>query len=526
MNRWSVKKKLATMIAAIIISFMILTAFLLSRQADTTTELQSLYEKDYQAASIIGQIDGLLTRVDINILRMIAIGDPASIATWKSQNTENFTKVETLLNTLKPIIDSSMTSSFDGLLSSYTLMRKGMEHQVQAVESGDMKNASEINKNEVKANADQTFGALFTLKKAQDELANAKVTEQQNIDMTTRIISLLAVIVVALASILLGAVILRSLLRQLGGEPLVASQVVNLMAQGDLSHPISVKDNDQVSLLAQLKEMQASLSGIVTSVRSNAESLATASIQISQGNQDLSQRTEEQASALQQTSATMEQLGSTVSNNAENARQANQLASGASTLAAEGGQMVERVIETMKGINSSSKKISDIINVIDSIAFQTNILALNAAVEAARAGEQGRGFAVVASEVRNLAQRSANAAKEISELITNSVGQVEQGSQLVDEAGETMTRIMTAINQVTDIVSEISASSQEQSSGVKQVGQAITQIDSVTQQNAALVEESAAAAENLKEQAQQLVHAVAVFQVTPMVTQPHLYLGR
>ncbi|MCI4237950.1 cellobiose phosphorylase [Dickeya dianthicola] len=526
MNTWSIKKKLGMMIAIIIISFVALTVFLLSRQTATTSELQRLYEKDYQAASMIGQIDGLLTRVDINILRMIAIGDPASIAGWKSQNTENFTKVEGLLSKLKAIIDPTMAQSFDGLVSSYTLMRKGMEHQVQAVESGDMKNASEINKNEVKGPADKTFGELSALKKYQDELANKKVVEQQSSDVTTRIISLLAAGIVALGSVILGTMILRSLLRQLGGEPMAAAQVVNRMAQGDLSGLIPVKDNDQFSLIAQLNEMQSSLSGIVTSVRSNAESLATASIQISQGNQDLSQRTEEQASALQQTSATMEQLGSTVSNNAENARQANQLALGASTLAAEGGSMVGRVIETMKGINDSSKKISDIINVIDSIAFQTNILALNAAVEAARAGEQGRGFAVVASEVRNLAQRSANAAKEISTLINNSVVQVEQGSRLVDETGVTMTQIVAAINQVTDIVSEISASSLEQSSGVKQVGQAITQIDTVTQQNAALVEESAAAAENLKEQAQQLVQAVAVFQVASNAAQPRLLLGR
>ncbi|MCX8956041.1 methyl-accepting chemotaxis protein [Erwinia psidii] len=513
MKKWSVKKKLLVMISTIIIFFILLAVFLLSRLSAATSELQFLYEKDYKAASILGQIDGLLTRIDINTLRMIAIGDPTSIALWKKQNTDNFTSVESQLDDLKLIIDSSMASSYANLISSYTLMRKGMEHQVAAIEKGDAVGARGINKEEVKPYADTTFHELVTLKKYQDDLASEKVTNQKNIAATTSMISFFAVVFVAVASILLGVMLLRSLLQQLGGEPLEAMREVNLMAKGDLSQRIQLKYKNQMSLLAQLKEMQSSLSALVTNVRGNAESLATASMQISQGNHDLSQRTEEQASALQQTSATMEQLGVTVSSNAENARQANHLASGASELATKGGQIVDRVISTMKGINSSSKKISDIINMIDSIAFQTNILALNAAVEAARAGEQGRGFAVVASEVRNLAQRSANAAKEISMLITDSVGQVEQGSLLVDETGETMVQIISAIQQVTNIVSEISISSMEQSSGVKQVGQAITQIDTVTQRNAALVEESAAAAENLRIQAHKLVQTVAVFQV-------------
>ncbi|KKF34552.1 cellobiose phosphorylase [Erwinia tracheiphila] len=511
MKKWSVKKKLIVMISTIILFFVLLAVFLLSRLSAATAELQILYEKDYNAASIIGQVDGLLTRIDINTLRMIAIGDPASIAIWKKQNTDNFTGVENLLIELKPIVDSSMRSSYDSLISSYAMMRKGMEHQVVSIEKGDLAGARAINKEEVKPYADTTFHELVTLKTSQDKLASEKVSNQKNTAAATKMISFVTVALVAMVSIMLGGLLLRSLLQQLGGEPLEAMREVNLMAKGDLSHHIELKYQNQMSLLAQLKDMQSSLSALVTNVRSNAENLATASMQISQGNQDLSQRTEEQASALQQTSATMEELGVTVSNNAENARQANYLASGASELATKGGQIVDRVIATMKGINHSSKKISDIINMIDSIAFQTNILALNAAVESARAGEQGRGFAVVASEVRNLAQRSANAAKEINALITDSVVQVEQGSLLVDETGETMVQIISAIQQVTNIVSEISISSVEQSSGVKQVGQAITQIDTVTQRNAALVEESAAAADNLKNQAHKLVETVALF---------------
>ncbi|KQV83017.1 methyl-accepting chemotaxis protein [Rhizobacter sp. Root1221] len=311
-----------------------------------------------------------------------------------------------------------------------------------------------------------------------------------------------------------GWMLARSIVRQLGGEPARATELVRSVAAGDLAVRIHLREGDTTSLMAQLKEMQTSLVKVVSNVRQNSESVATASAQIAQGNNDLSQRTEEQASALEETAASMEELSSTVKQNADNARQANQLALGASTVAIKGGEVVGQVVDTMKGINDSSKKIADIISVIDGIAFQTNILALNAAVEAARAGEQGRGFAVVASEVRNLAGRSAEAAKEIKSLIVASVERVEQGTALVDQAGATMTEVVSSIKRVTDIVGEISAASTEQSAGVSQVGEAINQMDQVTQQNAALVEESAAAAESLKVQARQLVQAVAVFKLT------------
>lgn len=259
--------------------------------------------------------------------------------------------------------------------------------------------------------------------------------------------------------------------------------------------------------------MQSSLVKVVSSVRQGSESVATASAEIAHGNHDLSSRTESQASALEQTAASMEELGAAVKQNAESARTANQLAQSASTVAIQGGEVVGRVVETMKGINESSRKIFDIISVIDGIAFQTNILALNAAVEAARAGEQGRGFAVVASEVRSLAGRSAEAAKEIKSLIGASVERVEQGSALVDQAGKTMTEVVASIRRVTDIMGEISAASNEQAMGVAQVGEAVTHMDQATQQNAALVEEMAAAASSLKSQAEDLVQTVAVFEL-------------
>ena len=328
--------------------------------------------------------------------------------------------------------------------------------------------------------------------------------------MLIRNVSVASIVAGLLFAVSFGFFLVRGISRSL--EHAVA--VSDAIAQGDLTRSIHVEGRDEVArLMVALSAMKDKLAQVVSGVRESSEGVATASAQIAQGNSDLSQRTEEQASALEQTAASMEELSSTVRQNADNARQANQLALSASTVAVSGGEVVGRVVETMKGINDSSKKIVDIISVIDGIAFQTNILALNAAVEAARAGEQGRGFAVVASEVRGLAQRSGEAAKQIKALISNSVDRVEQGSALVDQAGATMQEVVTAIRRVTDIMGEISAASIEQSSGVTQVGQAVTQMDQATQQNAALVEESAAAAESLKMQAQQLVSAVAVFKL-------------
>jgi methyl-accepting chemotaxis protein-1 (serine sensor receptor) len=314
-------------------------------------------------------------------------------------------------------------------------------------------------------------------------------------------------------ALVLGWLITRRLVTALGAEPADLSDAAQRVAEGDLSPLRGADEAADGSVLASMGKMQGQLVGLISQVRTSADSIATASAQIAQGNNDLSARTEEQASALEETAASMEELSATVKQNADSARQANQLAQGASAVAIKGGDVVGQVVQTMKGINDSSKKISDIIGVIDGIAFQTNILALNAAVEAARAGEQGRGFAVVASEVRNLAGRSAEAAKEIKTLIGASVERVEQGSALVDQAGATMSEVVASIQRVTDIMGEISAASTEQSAGVSQVGEAVTQMDQATQQNAALVEESAAAAESMKVQAQQLVQAVSVFKL-------------
>ena len=314
-------------------------------------------------------------------------------------------------------------------------------------------------------------------------------------------------------TVLFGVLVSRSITGQLGGEPSDANELARSVAKGDLSVQVQLHPGDDSSMMAHFKIMVQSLAQVVGQVRINAESVASVSGQIAQGNSDLSQRTEEQASALEQTAASMEELGSTARLNADNVKQASKLAFNASDVAVKGGEVVSQVIDRMKSINEASQKIGDIINVIDGIAFQTNILALNAAVEAARAGEQGRGFAVVASEVRTLAQRSAEAAREVKRLISTSVERVEQGSVLVDQAGNTMNEVVTAIKQVTDLMSEVNVAISEQTASVAQVSDAVSQMDQVTQQNAALVEESAAAASSLGNQARQLVQTVDVFKL-------------
>ncbi len=357
------------------------------------------------------------------------------------------------------------------------------------------------------------FKAVDDSTALQDEMANELArTASEQAALGVQIMSALALGMVAIGAAV-GWAVTRSLRQALGAEPAALSAAVSRVADGDLSQPLPVAARDSASVLANVARMQAQLAQVVATVRQNSDSVATASSEIAQGNEDLSQRTEEQASALQQTAATMEELSTTVRNNADSAKQANQLATGASGVAQQGGEIVGQVVATMQSINESSNRIGDIIGVIDGIAFQTNILALNAAVEAARAGEQGRGFAVVASEVRNLAGRSAEAAKEIKALIGQSTAQVQQGSALVDQAGKTMGEIVGAIQRVSDMVAEITASSAEQSSGFQQVGEAVSQMDQVTQQNAALVEESAAAAANLRGQARQLVEAVSIFKL-------------
>ncbi|HEU4815471.1 methyl-accepting chemotaxis protein [Janthinobacterium sp.] len=354
----------------------------------------------------------------------------------------------------------------------------------------------------------RVLGALDSLVAYEGEQAAQAATQAETLSASARA----SMIILGSVAVLLGAfvawIITRSITRPINAAVAVAETV----ASGDLSSHIVVNSSDETGrLLGALKAMNDSLLGVVAQVRHGTDAIATASSEIAAGNLDLSSRTEEQASSLEETASSMEELTSTVKQNADNARQANQLAKSASEVAVRGGSIVAQVVDTMGTINDSSKKIVDIIGVIDGIAFQTNILALNAAVEAARAGEQGRGFAVVATEVRNLAQRSAGAAKEIKELIAASVANVDTGSRLVNEAGQTMGDIVDSIVRVTDIMGEITSATHEQTIGIEQINMAIAQMDEVTQQNAALVEEAAAASQSMQEQAGELAHVVGFF---------------
>lgn len=357
-------------------------------------------------------------------------------------------------------------------------------------------------------------------RKYSDQQARASV-EDSDRSYAARRVWLVGVSIVAVASAaMLGWFITRSLFQLLGAEPAELTVAVRKVAQGDLNVVAGSEGAPAGSVLGSVAAMQSQLERIIGQVRSAADSIADASGEIAQGNQDLSHRTEQQASSLQTTSSSLEQFGSTVKQNAESAGLADQLARGASEVATRGSAVVDQVVAVMKGINESSRMVADIVGVIDSIAFQTNILALNAAVEAAGAGEHGRGFAVVAGEVRELAQRSAKAAKEIKALIAESVGRVDQGAALVDRAGETMTEVVASIRRVTDLMGDISLASSEQSAGLTQMVHAMSQLDQMTQQNASLVEESAAAAESLKLHADQLVGAVAVFKLAEQVHAP------
>ncbi len=480
--------------------------------SSSNAALQTVYEDRTVALAQLGDIQQRLVTNGF-LLVSAALDATPDVATKNTAAVE--ANIATISKSWDVFMATKLTVEEEKAAKQFALVRAqfaadGLLPTIKALRAGDFSQATKLSIETLPKLYGPTRDAMEVLVKIQTAEAKQEYDAAERRYGMLRLLSIVSMVLGVGFAIALGLYLVRTVSQGLDQ----AIGMANAIAAGDLTVAVAANGRDEIAqLLGAVGVMKDSLSRLVIRVRQGSESVATASAEIAQGNQDLSARTEAQASALEETASSMEELSATVKQNADSARQANQLAMSASTVAVHGGEVVGQVVETMKGINDSSKKISDIISVIDGIAFQTNILALNAAVEAARAGEQGRGFAVVASEVRSLAGRSAEAAKEIKSLINASVERVEQGSTLVDQAGTTMTEVVNSIRRVTDIMGEISAASSEQASGVAQVGNAVTQMDQATQQNAALVEEMAAAAGSLRTQAQELVQVVSVFKL-------------
>lgn len=513
MNNFKISTRIIVLLALLSTLLIIIGSVGLFGISSSNAALKSVYEDRTVAIGKVAEINRLLLANRLAIANTLVYSNPADVVKNTAEVEAN---IESIGNIWGAFMTTKMTIEEGRLANAFRenrvkFVEDGLRPAVAALRENDMERARQVVVDRIRplfVPVREDIEKIMQLQLDESKSEYAVAMTRYEMIRTGAIASIAVGLSVA---VLFGIFLVRGISRSLGQ----AVRVADAVAQGDLSQPIHVSGKDEVAvMLRALTAMRDSLVAIVSNVRQSSDSIATGSAQIAIGNIDLSQRTEEQASNLEETAASMEQLTSTVRQNSDTARQANQLANSASGAAVKGGQVVGQVVSTMEQITASSKKISDIIGVIDGIAFQTNILALNAAVEAARAGEQGRGFAVVASEVRSLAQRSAGAAKEIKGLIDESVEKVETGSKLVDEAGKSVEDIVSQVKRVTDLIAEISSASAEQSQGISQVGDAVQQLDQVTQQNAALVEESAAAAESLKHQAANLAQVVSVFKLS------------
>ena len=519
MSKLNISTRLAFSFGLIIVLLAMVAFVSVSRIRNINASTEKIVNDRYVKVMLSNTIQSEIN-IQARLLGNAIIGandpDEVSSAVTKIQasvkkNTELLARLKTMINTPKG------QELFQAVTTSRESFTRTRDANIKLLQEGKAETAGIFLLTQLRYPQEKVLTALAAMAGFQESLMAAEGKQALADGRLAIILTLSLSIAATLIAIVLAVLISRSISRPIGEAVKVAQRV----ASGDLSGSIDARGTDETGLLLRaLKEMNDNLQGIVARVRHGTDAIAHGSREIASGNMDLSSRTEQQASSLEETASSMEELTSTVKQNGENARQANQMAQSASSVASKGGQVVAEVITTMDTINASSKKIVDIIGVIDGIAFQTNILALNAAVEAARAGEQGRGFAVVATEVRNLAHRSAAAAKEIKILIDDSVQQVNLGSNLVNQAGSTMQEIVSSVRRVTDIMAEITSASNEQEAGIEQINQAITEMDAVTQQNAALVEEAAAASEALQDQAGILAEAVSVFKLDGMQALP------